>query len=142
VLLDMNANSLAATAERLARYHPKTYTADILAPVALDEAPFTSIGLSFLFHCLPGSFPEKAETVFGNLKPHLAKGGTLFGTTILGSGVMPNPLAQVLMQIYNNKGIFSNTADNLGNLEAALKKSFADYSVRQMGLVAFFTGRA
>lgn len=141
VLLDMNANSLAATAERLERYNPKTYTADILEPLVMDEAPFTSIGLSLLFHCLSGSFPEKAETVFGNLKPYLAPGGTLFGTTILGGGVTPNPLARVLMQIYNNKGIFSNSADTLGNLEAALKSSFANYSVRQTGLVAFFTGR-
>jgi SAM-dependent methyltransferase len=139
VLLDMNGNSLRATAERLARYSPKTHTADILEPVALGEEPFGSIGLSFLFHCLPGSFPEKSAAVFNNLKPHLAPGGTLFGTTILGSGVNPNPLARLLMGIYNNKGIFSNTADTLSGLEKALEASFPAYTLEQNGLVAFFT---
>ena len=139
-LLDMNANSLGATAERLKRYRPKIYTADVLQPLTLDEAPFGSIGLSFLFHCLPGSFPEKGTAVFSNLKPYLAPGGALFGTTILGSGVRANPLARLLMGIYNRKGIFGNTADSLAGLEMALKGSFLDYSLVQRGLVAFFVG--
>lgn len=140
-LLDMSANSLQATADRLQRYKPATYMADILQPISLDEKPFTSIGLSFLLHCLPGSFPEKGMTVFTNLKPYLAPDGTLFGTTILGSGVKLHPLARLLTGIYNNRGIFSNTADSLPNLEAALRASFVSYTLEQRGLVAFFTGR-
>ncbi len=140
-LLDLNGNSLRATAERLKRYGPKTYTADVLQPISLDEAPFSSIGMSFLFHCLPGSFPGKGTAVFSNLKPYLAPSGALFGTTILGSGVKANPLAKLLMGIYNRKGIFGNTADTLAGLEAALKGGFSDYSLVQRGLVAFFVGR-
>jgi hypothetical protein len=140
-LLDMNANSLQATAARLQRYTPTTYTADVLQPITLAEEPFTSIGLSFLFHCLPGAFPGKAAAVFTNLKPYLAPGGTLFGTTILGSGVKANSLARLLMGIYNNKGIFSNTADTLPNLEAALQANFSSYTLEQRGMVAFFSGQ-
>lgn len=140
-LLDMNTNSLQVTAARLRRYNPTTHTADILRPFTLDEEPFTSIGLSFLFHCLPGSFPEKAAAVFTNLKPYLAPGGTLFGTTILGSGVKLHPLARLLTGIYNNKGIFSNTADSLPRLEAALQDNFSSYTLEQRGVVAFFSGQ-
>jgi hypothetical protein len=39
-LLDMNGNSLGATAERLKRYRPMTFTADVLQPITLDEEPF------------------------------------------------------------------------------------------------------
>jgi hypothetical protein len=140
-LLDMNGNSLGATAERLKRYRPMTFTADVLQPITLDEEPFDSIGLSFLFHCLPGSFPGKGTAVFGHLKPYLAPGGVLFGTTILGNGVKANPLARLLMGIYNGRGIFDNTADTLVGLEEALAGAFSDYVLAQKGLVAFFVGR-
>jgi hypothetical protein len=43
------------------------------------------------------------------------------------------------MGIYNNKGIFSNTADTLSGLEKALEASFPAYTLQQNGLVAFFT---
>jgi hypothetical protein len=140
-LMDMNANSLGATAERLKRYQPGIYTADVLRPIELDVEPFDSIGMSFLFHCLPGSFPEKGRAVFGNLKPYLAPGGRVFGTTILGQEIRPNLLARVLIGIYNGRGIFSNTADSLAGLKMALAGSFSDFSLAQRGLVAFFTGR-
>jgi hypothetical protein len=141
VLLDLNANSLRATAERLKRYQPRTYTADILQPLALDEPPFGSIGLNYLFHCLPGRFPEKGRVVFDHLKPYLAEGGVLFGTTILGRDVKANLLARRLMAVYNRKGIFGNTADSLPNLEAALQAGFSSYTLERRGLVAFFTAQ-
>ena len=140
-LMDLNANSLGATAERLKRYHPRIFTADVLHPISIEAEPFDSIGMSFLFHCLPGRFPEKGTAVFGNLKPYLAPGGILFGTTILGSGVRVNLLARVLMGVYNGRGIFDNTADSLAGLKRALAGSFSDFSVVQRGMVAFFTGR-
>jgi hypothetical protein len=140
-LLDLNSNSLQVTAARLQRYRPTTHSADILQPITLDQEPFTSMGLSFIFHCLPGSFPNKAAAVFSHLKPYLASGGTLFGTTILGKGVKASPLARLLMRAYNNKGVFSNTADSRPALETALQAAFTDYTLTQTGMVAFFTGR-
>ena len=81
------------------------------------------------------------QIVFDNLKPLLNPNGVLFGTTILGQNIQPNPLARLLMRVYNSRAIFSNTEDTLANLEAGLKQHFKDYSVKVVGCVALFTGR-
>ena len=81
------------------------------------------------------------SVVFANLKPLLNTGGVLFGSTILGEGKPPNFLAQRLLNLYNNKGVFSNRDDNLADLESGLQAHFADYSVRVVGHVAFFVGQ-
>ena len=140
-LLDLNENSLQATAARLRRYRPTTHQANVLEPLSIEPAGFDSIALNYLLHCLPGTILSKG-TVFNNLKPLLnSQGGVIFGTTILGEGVEQNFLAHTLMRIYNEKGIFGNVNDNASDLERVLKANFADYSIRIIGCVAFFVGR-
>ena len=46
------------------------------------------------------------------------------------------------MALYNRRGIFSNAADDVVTLERVLRENFRGYSLRTIGCVAFFTGRA
>jgi len=169
-LMDLNPNSLQVTSERLRRYSPMTSLANVLEPIRIEhvqreprsrpqrnvelaqgscrschrhslESPgFDSIGLNYLFHCLPGTMQSKG-VVFSNLKPLLNDGGVVFGTTILGQDIKRGFLAKTLMNIYNSKGIFSNKNDTLSELESLLKQNFRDHSVQVVGCVAFFVGR-
>lgn len=140
-LLDLNPNSLQKTAARLRRYAPTTHVADVLAPIRAEMAPFDSIGLNYLLHCLPGDLCSKG-TVFARLTPFLKPGGVIFGTTILGEGVAHNPVGRALMGLYNRKGIFGNATDRLPDLNATLTAHFRSHETRIVGCVAFFVGRA
>jgi SAM-dependent methyltransferase len=140
-LLDLNPNSLRATANRVARYQPTTFVANVLEPFAIPPTGFDSIGLSYLLHCLPGTMLTK-NTALRNLKAHLNPGGILFGTTILGQGVKVNPAARTLMRIYNQLGVFSNQQDNLQHLEHILRDNFVTYDLAMVGCVAFFVGHS
>ena len=140
-LLDLNQNSLEVTAERLRRYKPLTFRANILEPLKLGVAPFQSIGMNYLLHCLAGDMASKA-VVFQNVKPLLAKGGVVFGSTILAVGVPRNRLAKRFMDAYNARGLFGNTHDSLEGLEAALKAHFPRYTLSVRGCVALFAGHS
>jgi len=141
-LLDLNENSLSAASDRIRRYAPATVQANVLEPVDLGDARFDSIGANFLFHCLPGGLEWKAATVASNLRPYLAAGGVLFGSTILGRGVAHNLLGRRLMRLYNRKGIFSNTEDDTQGLERGLASQLAHVEIEVVGAVALFAGRA
>jgi SAM-dependent methyltransferase len=138
-LLDLNPNSLAAAARRISRYEPKTVVADVLKPLPLpaDMAPFQSVGLCYLLHCLPGSIPEKAA-VFDHIKPFVTSGTRVFGATILQGDAPRSRAAQKLMDVYNSKGIFSNSRDTRADLEAALRARFTNVTLTMRGAVAVF----
>lgn len=139
-LLDLNANSLAATMRRIRRYHPMTFQANVLEPLQLDAPLFDSIGLNYLLHCLPGDLRSKS-VVFRNLKPLLTAGGVIFGTTILGVRAQHGWLARRIIPRYNAMKAFTNTHDSLDDLEQALRSEFHSYSLRVVGSVALFVGR-
>lgn len=140
-LLDLNANSLEFTKTRIERYRPTTYQANILEPIPLEVDRFDSIGLNYLFHCVPGTLATKATVVFENLKPLLKENGVLFGSTILGEGVKHNYLGKVVMEIYNSTGVFNNWQDKVSDLQDALEANFSSYSVKVVGCTAIFTAR-
>src|SRR5882672_6298364 len=144
-LVDLNPNCLRVTEKRLRRNHPSydlagCHLANVLEPGELGEAMFSSIGVNYLLHCLPGTMTTKSA-VFANLRPWLRPDGVLFGATILGSGVNHGFLARKLMDIYNAKGIFSNRSDSMEGLQNELEKHFEESSVRVVGSVALFTAR-
>jgi Methyltransferase domain len=140
-LLDLNENSLRVAAQRIRRYAPATIQASVLDPVELGDVGFDSIGANYLFHCLPGGLQSKATTVVSNLRPYLASGGVLFGSTILGRGVAHNLLGRRLMDLYNRKGIFSNVEDDVRGLELGLASQLTDVEIEVVGAVALFSGR-
>ena len=141
-LLDLNENSLSAASRRIRRYAPVTVRANVLDRVDLGDARFDSIGANFLFHCLPGGLERKARTVVSNLRPYLAPGGVVFGSTILGRGVSHNLLGRRLLRLYNRKRIFSNLEDDRRGLEQGLASELTDVQIDVVGAVALFSGRA
>jgi hypothetical protein len=140
-LLDLNENSLSTASDRIRRFAPVTVQANVLGPVNLGDARFDSIGANFLFHCLPGGLEWKAATVASNLRPYLASGGVLFGSTILGRDVAHNALGRLLMRFYNRKRIFSNLEDDQKGLEQGLASELTDVEIEVVGGVALFAGR-
>lgn len=136
-LLDLNGDSLASTAERIARYQPQTHRANVLEPLQLKSEPFDSIGLNYLLHCLPGTMEQKAIT-FDHLNPLLNADGVLFGSTLLQGGVSRNAVARKLMAFYNRKGIFSNEADSLTSLQDALASRYDDWHTEVHGCGVLF----
>jgi SAM-dependent methyltransferase len=139
-LLDPNAECLATAVARISRYKPRTVQADALVPWPETLGTFQSIGLNYVFHCLPGNMGEKT-VLFDHLRPHLAPGGTVFGSTILQGDVPRSWAARKLMGVYNSKGVFSNEHDTLEDLEKALTSRFADVRIEMIGCVALFSAR-
>ncbi len=85
----------------------------------------------------PGAIPEKA-VIFDHVRPLLAPGARVFGATILQGSAPRSGPAQTLMNAYNKKGIFSNAADRLEDLHAALAARFTRVNVTMKGAVALF----
>jgi hypothetical protein len=140
VLLDINKNCLARAEQRLARFKPALHQANLLAPLDLDLAPFTSIGLTYVLHCLPGNMSDKLVAL-DHLRPFMEKDVVLFGATILGRGIKANWAARKLLDIYNEKGVFNNPEDDLPSLTHGLRRRFDDVHVEMQGCVALFYAR-
>lgn len=140
-LMDMNPNTLAFAAQRIARYRPETYEQNILEPITAAIEPFDSVGLNYLFHCVPGAIEVKMVAL-DHLAPVMKPGCRVFGSTILQGGVPRSWSARRLMAFYNRKGIFSNTEDGLEGLKSALTQRLDRVEVRVVGCVALFSGVA
>jgi hypothetical protein len=139
-LMDLSPNSLAVAARRLTRYHPETYTQNVLDPVGIDATGFESIGLANLLHCLPGTMRTK-RAVFENLEASLKPGGTLFGCTVLGRGIKRNPVGALYMSYLNAIRVFTNRKDDPEGLKQNLAECFPESSVKVIGCVALFWAR-
>lgn len=139
-LLDPNRECLAKAASRVSRYEPETVCADALVPWPETLGRFTSIGLNYVLHCLPGTMASKC-VLLDHLQPHLAEEGTVFGATILQGDAPRSALARKLMAIYNGKGVFSNEQDTRETLESELSARFSSVNIRMIGCVALFSAR-
>ena len=102
---------------------------------------YDSIALYYIFHCLPGAFPEKADKVFQTVIPALAPGGVVFGSTVLGKECDHNTLSRTMVMLYNKKGMFGNRDDTEANLRKSLEANFHEYDLRVEGIVALFSAR-
>jgi SAM-dependent methyltransferase len=138
-LLDLNANCLTAAARRIARYAPHTVRADAMKPLP-DLGRFSSVGLTYLLHCLPGALPEKA-IVFDNIKKLLAPKARVFGATMVDDGKR-GPFATRFNNRYNAKGFTSTRDDRFDDLKAILEARFDDVRVELRGTVAVFEASA
>jgi SAM-dependent methyltransferase len=139
-LLDLNPHCLDFTSRRISRFAPRTVVANILEPLP-RLGPFDSVGFGYLFHCIPGTIPEKA-IAFDYLRPLLAPGARVFGATILNSGLPRWRPSQALMDFYNRMGFFSNAKDTLTDLTAALEQRFDHVRIDMKGPVALFEAQA
>ena len=139
-LMDMNSNTLVYALSRIARYQPETYQQNILLPLEESIAPFDSIGVNYLLHCLPGVMAEKT-ILFDHLRPLMKPGCRVFGSTLLQGDVPRGGLARWLMRLYNRKAIFSNEEDTVAGLRQALTQRFVDVEIEVIGCVALFAAR-
>lgn len=138
-LMDLNICSLETAARRLKRYKPEIYLNNVLEPVRVKDRKFDSVGLNYLFHCLPGTMEQKG-IVFQNIKPVLKNGTVVFGSTILTEGVKRSSWAKWLMRFYNAKAIFSNQNDSLEDLRNNLELNFSRVNLEVIGCVVLFSG--
>jgi hypothetical protein len=137
-LMDLNPNSLQATARRVARYQPVPHLHNALEPIGERLPQFDSIGACNFLHCLPGPLEAK-EPVFTHLLPHLNKGGVFFGTTVLGKGVeSTGRLYRAANAVYNRKAIFSNLEDDAEGLDRLLARNFGRHTLEVVGSIALF----
>lgn len=141
VLLDLNENSLAHTARRIARYRPEVRHADVMAPLDPAPAAFDSVGLSLLLHCLPGPMENKARA-FDHVAAVMKPGAVLFGATLVGRGVRVPWLSRQVLRVLNRRRIFSNQQDDPASLRSALERRFRSVQVDVAGLMALFVARA
>lgn len=140
VLADLNPASLAAAAHRIRHRRPVSHEVNVLQPFSLPEAPFDSVSMNYLLHCLPGSLEDKLPAI-RNAAAQLKPGGVLFGATILGEGVRHNALGGLLLRAYNWRGIFSNRADSAEQLQHLLSQELKNAEIQVIGKVALFSGR-
>lgn len=139
-LMDLNPNTLQVTSKRLARYNPKTYQRNALAPFDIDAPPFDTVGMMNLIHCIPGNIKTKG-IVFEYAKEVMNPGAVLFGSTILYLGVQRNAMATYLTKFNNKTGVMNNIEDSLDDLKDDLKKRFSESSVDLIGCIALFRAR-
>lgn len=135
-LADLNVNSLAAAQARIARYNPEIRRHDAFDPFP-PAAPYDSVGLNYLLHCLPGDIGAKS-VVFDNLEGVTNGDTKVFGATIVQGSAPRSFAARRLMDTYNKKRIFSNAHDRASALTAELERRFAHVSVKRVGCVALF----
>ncbi|MEO1281860.1 MAG: methyltransferase type 12, partial [Pseudomonadota bacterium] len=69
-------------------------------------------------------------------------GCKVFGATILQGDAPRSKPAQALMDVYNRKGIFSNTDDTFDDLKLALESRFDNVQLTRHGAVALFEATA
>jgi ubiquinone/menaquinone biosynthesis C-methylase UbiE len=140
-LMDLSDACLEAASTRVARLQPEVYRANVLEPIAIDAAPFDSVGMNYLLHCVPGSIRDKA-VVFEHLRALTNPGATVFGATLLHGGVPRNLMARQVMRRNNRHGIFSNEDDDLDGLRDVVAAHLDDPTVEVVGCVGIFSGRA
>lgn len=137
-LMDLNPHSLDHASRRIARFAPTSHVRNVLEEIPWDLDPFDSIGLNYLFHCLPGAMEEKS-VVFDRIRPLMSPRAVVFGATLLQGPDTPRSfLARRLMAVYNRKGVFTNTQDTLPSLRHALESRFSQVSLEMVGCCALF----
>lgn len=139
-LIDLNFTALGYALARVARYRPVGWRHNVLDPIAFNQPGFDSVSANYLLHCLPGDIASKAR-VFDHLRPLMNPGAVLFGATLVQGGVERTWMARRLMSIYNARGIFANTQDDLDGLRRALTTRFREVSVEVIGCAALFSAR-
>lgn len=138
-LMDLNQDALRAASARISRFSPRIAVRNALEPVGeLPGAPFDSVGVNYLLHCLPGDLETKTGQLLASIRPTLTPQAVLFGSTILATAADLSGPARKLFGFYNRKGIFHNTEDHMEALDRALGAAFAHHRVEVEGGAAIF----
>ena len=136
-LIDLNPNCLDHAGARLARYAPTTHLRNVLEPVHVSGAPFKTIALGGVLHCLPGTMQDKGR-VFDNLRPILKRDGVVFGDSLVSDAGALGPAALAARAVLNRLRIVNNKLDTSDGLRHELAARFDYYVVTRVGAFAFF----
>lgn len=138
-LLDRNLPCLKKTAARLAALSPRTQEGDVF-DLPTDIGPFTSIGMNYVMHCLPGDLRAMASPV-ARIAGLLQPDGVYFGSTIV-QGEAPRGVGtQLWMNLFNRLGVFCNSNDRIEDLDTILRSNFATVDLHLRGCVALWQAR-
>jgi hypothetical protein len=136
-LMDLSAACIETTARKVSRYAPEAYIQNLLEPIEIKIAPFDSIAINSVMHCVPGNFKEKG-VAFLNLRNLMSESCVLFGSTVLSDGIRKNWLAKPFMWLMNFLGVFNNRRDNAQDLKSYLDTHFQIIEFEVVGVAAFF----
>jgi SAM-dependent methyltransferase len=139
-LADINLNSLVKTQRVLAEHQPETFQVNALETMDIPGT-FTSVGCTYLLHCIPGGGFRGKAAVFANAHRLLEPGGVFFGATICGGDIERSDRAYWCNRLYNRLGWFHNKGDSAQELRDVLQAQFAWVDVRKIGEVAFFKAK-
>jgi ubiquinone/menaquinone biosynthesis C-methylase UbiE len=139
-LADINLNSLAETQRNLADSRPETFQENALEEMQIPGT-FTSVGCTYLLHCIPGAGFHQKAAVFANAYRLLEPGGVFFGATVCGKDIGRFDRGYLNNRLYNKLGWFHNIDDSVGELREVLREQFDQVDVKKVGEVAFFTAR-
>ncbi|WP_088343795.1 MULTISPECIES: hypothetical protein [Rhodomicrobium] len=92
---------------------------------------FLNLRLCYLLHCLRGSIAEKAIPFDHRSHPGARRWRA--DTTVVQGKVRRARPAQVLLDFYNHRSLFSNSEDTVDNLDAALRKRFSYVNIELKG---------
>lgn len=140
VFCDMNPNCLEKACHRLSRYVPQAFERNVLSPIQGIGDRFTSVGMNYVLHCLPGDLASK-RVALQHAVACLEPGGVLFGATLLGREVPLSLPARLQMKALNSSHRFSNLNDSLSELKKGLGELFVASDVSVRGCAALFWGR-
>ncbi len=143
-LLDASQEALDHASAALDRHRPETFNADVTKPLGdiFDaEESFDSLGLTYLFHLIPGNLELKAAKVLDNLLPYVSPNVSVFGATILGAEIRRPMLAMAAMSYGYRKKIFWNKNDSLGDIMEVLSARFRVFNVEVQGCAVLFWGK-
>lgn len=136
-LLDLSAECLEVSAQRVARYRPQICQADLMRPLPLPQKHFDSAAMNLVFHTIPGGWDHKG-VILKHVAETLRPGGVLFGTTVLAEGVPMNRLTHKLLLAQHERGNFQNQGDDPAGLERQLANYFPKYRLSIRGATAIF----
>ncbi len=142
VLADVNPACLDVAKNTLKKQMHQTWELNLLNEEQdlARHQDFDSIGLNYVLHCLPASFPEKLAICDRLIEYCLKPGGVLFGATLFPT-INNGWIAAKLMNFYNRKGIFSNEGDPPDGLKSWLSQSNGEFQFFAIGSVGLFSVR-
>ena len=136
-LFDLQPNCLEYAARRLERFTPEQYLWNAGDPL-VGIAPFDSIGLGGILHCLPGDMRAKGR-VFDALHAVCNDGATLFGYTLVNDAVADRLRRRLVSRFFHRLQVVNFSNDSVQALEHELARRYDHYSVAVVGCFAFFS---
>ena len=137
-LIDVKSSCLEYTSRRLARYAPSKHLRDASQPIRVDGAPFDSVGLGGVLHCMPGDDMRDKCRTFDAIRSLIHGTSIVFGYTLIADHMRKSVRTLLAHRALNRLRIVNNANDHAGDLLLELRKRFRDCVVEERGPLAFF----